>query len=449
MRLGATSSIRRHRTWVAWLTGASVAFAGPLLPATNPADGSAELTATPPPAVLFPIVVRSRWGFIDRAGRVVVPPRFESIVAAERRGDESARPRREKPDELFMTPSVEAETTAIVAVRSRGKWGFVDRQGQLLPLRFDQVDAFSEGLASVRQGELWGFARTDGTIAVPLRFDWAGTFVGGVAIVSQNSRYGVIDSEGRFVVAARFESIRPADSVFHDNRALFTLFDKKGYVSRAGTIAVPAMFDDAKPFSEGLAAVTRGGQTGCIDTTGRMVIAPRWWTVERFSRGRAVVLVNGSCGYIDRSGAFVTKPQFTDAKAFTSDDRAVAWKGSTRGLVDLSGHWSEARIDERQRLDDSLSVAVVAGRKGLVRRATGEMVREYPWEELGPFGEGLAHVRDSGGRLGFVDLDGRVVIPLRFRRVGRFDHGLCKAATRDTLGYIDRSGAWIWSSRFR
>src|SRR5262249_51440431 len=162
---------------------------------------------------------------------------------------------------------------------------------------------------------------------------------------------------------------------------------------------------------------------------------------------RAVVQVGSKYGYIDRSGAYVAEPQFDDARAFTADDQAEAWKGPIHGLVDLAGHWGEPRIEELQRLDDSLSVAIVAGHKGLVRRATGERIREYPWAELGPFSEGLAHVRGRDGRYGFIDLEGRLVIPTQFQLVGRFDRGLSRAMTRKTLGYIDRNGSWAWSSR--
>jgi hypothetical protein len=415
------------------------------LPATQAADQPLEVSTPPQPVTLFPILAHNRWGFIDRSGHAVVPAKYESILPAE---SERMSAGRSKPEDLFMAASVEPETTAIVAVKSGGKWGFVDQAGQLLPLRFDDVGPFSEGMATARQGTLWGFVSTLGLIAVPLQFDAVRAFVGGVAIVNRDFKYGVIDRDGRFVVKLRFEMIRPADSVFHDNRALVIAFGKKGYVARAGTIAVPPMFDDASPFSEGLAPVIRGGQTGYVDTTGRMVIRPRSWTAERFHRGRAVVLVGGKYGYIDRSGAYVAEPQFDDARAFTTDDQAEAWKGPIHGFVDLSGRWSAARIDELQRLDDTLSVAVVSGRKALVRRATGEMIREYPWSELGLFSEGLAHVRGSDGRLGFIDLDGRVVISPGFSQVGRFDHGLCKAATANTLGYIDRSGAWVWSSRY-
>jgi len=423
-------------------------FFGDSLTRAQSSNGSAE-PAHLPPAAFYPILVQKRWGFVDRSGRLAVPPRFERTVAAEADWEATSHPGRQKTDELFMTPSVVAETTAVMGVRAGRSWGFVDHQGQLLPLRFDQVGAFREGLAPVRQGEHWGFVRSNGTIAVPVMFDQVGDFLGGLAVVSQESRYGVVDSEGNFVVKMRFESIQPADSVFYDNRALFTLFDKKGYASRAGTIAIPPLFEGALPFSEGLAAVTQSGRTGYIDTTGRMVIEPRPWTAARFSRGRAMVIMGEKCGFIDRSGAYVVRPVFTDAKAFTPDDRAEAWRGSVKGWIDLAGRWHQSRIDELQRLDDSLSVAVIDGRRALVRRATGEKIREYPWEVLGPFEEGLAHVRGADDRWGFIDLDGRIVIPLRFRQVASFDHGLCKATTRDTLGYIDRSGAWIWSNRFR
>jgi hypothetical protein len=415
-----------------------------LSPAVPRSDEWSPLASTAG-AALYPIRVAGRWGFIDRSGRVVVPPKYESILSAAFEKEAG----KAKFDELFMANRVGPETTAIVAVRSGAKWGFVDHDGRLLPLRFDEVGPFRDGMAAVRQGALWGFANTRGSIAVPLTFDAVTGFMGGVAIVSRSSAYGVIDPEGRFVIKPRFEMIRPADSVFFDNRALVIASGKKGFVSRAGTVAVPAQFDDASPFSEGLAAVTRYGRTGYIDTSGHVVIRPRVWNVERFSQGRAVVSLDGLYGYIDRTGAYVVEPRFNQADRFTPDGEAVAWKGATRGIVDLEGHWSVPRFEERQRMNDSVSVAVMSDRVGLVRRATGEMVLEYRWKELGLFAEGLAEFRGSDGRLGFIDVEGRVVIAPRFTRVASFVRDLCKAATRDTLGYIDRSGAWVWATRFR
>src|SRR5205085_10487210 len=119
------------------------------------------------PAPLFPVLVRSRWGFVDRAGRLVVSPRFESTLAMEAEREAFSRAGRENTDELFMAPSVVAETTAIVAVKFHGSWGFVDHQGHLLPLRFDEVCSFCDGLAPVRHGTRWGVGGGACIAAVP------------------------------------------------------------------------------------------------------------------------------------------------------------------------------------------------------------------------------------------------------------------------------------------
>ena len=99
---------------------------------------------------------------------------------------------------------------------------------------------------------------------------------------------------------------------------------KFGYVNSAGSIAIEARFDDAMPFSEGLAAVRLGdpddGKWGYIDTAGRFVIEPRFAGASFFSEGLAAVTVDdffdGKQGYIDRQGKIVIEPRFTLAWPF-------------------------------------------------------------------------------------------------------------------------------------
>jgi len=52
-----------------------------LSPAILETDASSAQKPTSPD-VLYPILVRNRWGFIDRSGRVAVSPRYESILSA-------------------------------------------------------------------------------------------------------------------------------------------------------------------------------------------------------------------------------------------------------------------------------------------------------------------------------------------------------------------------------
>lgn len=99
-----------------------------------------------------------------------------------------------------------------------------------------------------------------------------------------------------------------------------------GYIGPDGKWLIPPRFDDALPFSEGLAAVRVGdadtGRWGYIDTSGTFVIQPRFTGAFLFSKGLALVVEDDylrgqfddnykklNWRHIDRSGNFVNKPE--------------------------------------------------------------------------------------------------------------------------------------------
>jgi hypothetical protein len=423
--------------------------------AARAAGGPAEITRTLPaagtPQVLFPILDHDRWGFIDSTGRIAIPPRFESTVAVEAERamteSESGKPRE---SDFFMAPGVGPESTWAIGVRTGGRWGFVDQRGTLLgSQRFDAIESWSDGLAAVRVGERWGFADASGRLSLAALYDDAARFTGGLCVVTVDGLRGIIDADGQWLAKPRFQSIEADDSVFHDNRAVVGMEGQKGYVSRAGTVAIPPMFDDAFPFGEGLAAVVREGRAGYIDTAGRMVIAPRFESAERFEAGVARVWVAGKIGLIDRSGALVARAQYDEIGSFAGGERAPAIQGAKRGTIDRTGRWRENDYDEFLVVNDSLAVGRIGTSTGLVRRADGRLLRPYEWDEIDPYSEGLAAARNVRGGYAFIDPLGAVVIPPRFDEVARFRHGLCRVAAGDTLGYIGRDGAWIWRQRYK
>lgn len=410
------------------------------------------LPAAGRPRVLFPILAHDRWGFIDSTGRIVIPPRFESTVTVEgerRMGETQSRSTRPRTPDLFMAPGVGPESTWALGVKVGGRWGLTDQRGTLIGgQRFDEIDAFSEGLAPVRAGDRWGFVDASGRLALAPQYGDVARFRGGLCVVTVDALRGVIDPDGQYVIKPRFETIGGDDSVFSSGRALVRTEGRSGFVNRAGLIAVPAMYDDASSFSEGLAAVAREGAWGYIDTTGRMVIAPRFDGGAPFERGLARVSLAGRSGLIDRTGAFVAPPQYDEIADFAGRSAALARRGDEVGYLDRSGRWSGSFCDTLLTIDDSLAVGRIGNVTGIVRRASGTMLRPYPWEEVGAFVEGRCPVRHRGTRYGFIDPTGALVIPLRFDEVDRFRHGVCKVSAGDTLGYVDRSGAWLWSGRF-
>jgi hypothetical protein len=76
----------------------------------------------------------------------------------------------------------------------------VDREGAVrIELRYEGARDFSEGLAAVRDGGLWGYVDTDGRMTIPARFEQAGSFRGPLAAVHLEGRPAWIDREGRIV----------------------------------------------------------------------------------------------------------------------------------------------------------------------------------------------------------------------------------------------------------
>lgn len=148
-----------------------------------------------------------------------------------------------------------------------------------------------------------------------------------------NRKYGLADTSGRVV----------ADPVYHNmfydgGRFAVAITIKRGEENRfelqagvlnteTGKEVAPLMYQNAKRFSEGLAAAQLGEKWGFMDTAARMAIPPLWDYVGSFQGGVARVIsvpdsllpklhdagngdyifvpTPGKCGYIDRRGNYV------------------------------------------------------------------------------------------------------------------------------------------------
>ncbi len=84
-------------------------------------------------------------------------------------------------------------------VKKDNKYGFIDKTGKLVvPLEYDMVNGFAEGLARVRQNGKNGYVNTEGVLVIPLLYTDAGSFDTGLARVKDESnRSFLIDKTGK------------------------------------------------------------------------------------------------------------------------------------------------------------------------------------------------------------------------------------------------------------
>jgi hypothetical protein len=262
--------------------------------------------------------------------------------------------------------------------------------------------AQNEPLVIVQDGK-YGFIDHTGKIIIRPQFIWAEGFWRGLGTVYVCGHYLSIDSSGTlFPFRVTIEGhLEPR----HEGK-------KVGFVDANGRFQINPTFDDALPFSEGLAAVQIGEKWGFVDATGRLVIEPQFEAAFYFREGVGEAELESGFVLIDRSGKVLT---------------------SGLEYVDLifEGRIPATRDGEHGYLDPRGKVAI-----------------PFIYEAGSRFSSGLAAVKKDG-KWGYVDTDGRTIIPFEFDEAGEFASGLAPARVGRRTGFINKSGKFSFDLLFR
>jgi hypothetical protein len=172
---------------------------------------------------------------------------------------------------------------------------YFDRTGKKIPTTVDygpKSYSFSQGLVPISKGGKWGFMDHTGKLVIEAKFEDADNFSEGLAPVK---------IKGEIVWC-------PSDA--SGNRAGSPMM--YGYSDKAGKIVIPAVFDSAEPFSEGVATVSRCDEAYFIDKTGKTVVSGNFRYASSFSGGLAHVETMTKSGllegYVDKTGKMIWPP---------------------------------------------------------------------------------------------------------------------------------------------
>jgi hypothetical protein len=348
----------------------------------------------------------------------------------------------------------------------------------------DELMPFSEGLAAVKKGEKWGFIDTTGKLIIPitlpfkdmqhpgpyfsnglcmLQYEYQGydqavkyidksgkdiinntnyykgsSFSEGIALVlTQAGKFVFIDIKGAVVPA------QPKVPVFSDvngfnpfSEGLSHYFDQKagkyGYINKKGGIAIDPVFENAEPFSEGLALVKKTTETGedkwgFIDKTGKVVIDCIYSKKpSSFSDGFCVVENKDWVkGYINKEGSIVLPPKYKYASDFFNGYAFVT--------------------------EDGLNYYYVMDKGG---KKIAELPIRRDFKLLSGFKDGVAVYDEGRGySAGTITPEGRIKImneidgKTNFKKIGEFNCGRATAETtignQWTVGYINYAGDFV------
>ncbi|MBA4388298.1 MAG: hypothetical protein C0404_09980 [Verrucomicrobia bacterium] len=329
------------------------------------AVGACVYAADEKPVELFPVIQGGKWGYMDKAGKVVIAPKYEgawdfseglaSVQVGALRGyiDEKGT-MVIKPEYAMTRPFSEGKAAVVVGAGKFDKtmdlrgaqWKYIDKTGKILfektNNRFAIADEFHGGEARVKfefnvhlrsslinsngvvrqfvskpvgrvsEGVVawplpkgYGYVDGQGKEVIPGEYEAAGDFSDGLAKVKKNKKWGFIDKTGKRAFEADFD----AAGDFSEGLASVQVGGKWGCIDRTGKTVIEAQFDFVAPFSDGLARVVKGGKHGYMDKTGKIVVEPKFDGAWDFAKGLARVVVGDKEGYIDKTGKYVWEPK--------------------------------------------------------------------------------------------------------------------------------------------
>jgi hypothetical protein len=352
---------------------------------------------------------------------------------------------------LLTLTAASQENAALFPVMQNQKYGYMNREGKVvIPFQFEFAQPFSEGRAQVTVGTgqkaRHGFIDPPGAPIIPPRYYRAGSF-----------------SEGLAPVAFETKQTAPCfDCTTYDWKMLW------GFIDQSGHLTIEAKFRNAREFHEGLAAVQGDSRKwGFIDTSGRLAIPMAFDYASSFSEGLAPAMKGNAWGYIDKAGQWAVEPKFTSVRDFHEGKAAV----KTGGMLDRrecglpcalpgGGNWmildrkSLSTTAIRAKLiyhDYSEGVVPFYSGKNLCgyMDAEGKTVIPAQWEQCNNFSEGLALVK-AAKHADYIDHSGRKALTAPAPDASDFHDGLAHVTLwwfdGHWQGYIDHTGKVVWSS---
>ena len=221
-----------------------------------------------------------KYGIINSAGQVVVPFIYELLGNHGLVGG--------------YVGTVVNMSSGFVEARLDGQWGIIDMAGRVvIPFEYDEI-----------------FLRHEYKAAIVIRGDWPNWSQGLIELTTGREIIPVGTYNHVQVLSSSFATMVIRDDTWTEWH--------EGLIDMAtGEEIIPPTYRQISIFSDGLAAVSRGGGWGFINAYGYEVIPTVYDEVMTFANGLAWVSSGGLWGIIDTNGNFVLPPTF-ESMRFTS-----------------------------------------------------------------------------------------------------------------------------------
>ena len=298
-----------------------------------------------------------------------------------------------------------------------GKTGYIDRQyAMVIEPQFEEGHFFSEGYARVKVNGKWGLINPEGKVVKLFDFVLKGDLHDGYMRFLKGGKIGFIDKNGKILIDG-FEDARD----FSEGIAAIKS-DMWTYLKKNGDLLKGKEFYNAFSFNEGVAIVV-SDRVGVIEKNGNYVLSPEYSGMsKKFSEGLCYAAAarnpnDTNSGFIDFKGDIIIPKLFNAYTSFYKGNALVAVGHVPRplfwSLIDNTGKVLIERVDITMAEDFYEGIAVVDKDVGKKTKEgymdyTGKMLVEPQFDQAQPFTQGVGIGYNNDEQVAFVDREGKI-----------------------------------------
>ena len=309
---------------------------------------------------------------------------------------------------------------------------------------FDNINDFSEGLASVKVNDKWGYIDIKGDWIIEPQFNNAYSFLQGKAgvtiLVNDTATLGFIDKTGLWVVQPQFKSKLKYNPTIPD-------FLRQGMSSTGEWFIAEATLNGKECFvgSNGNFVEISGNNENIKEEISSLNFNNRKIYVDANPMPHFVMIDNKMETIFDGDFEYVLT-DFSEGLVKAYNKKTNGW-----GFINEQGRWI---ISPLFREVEDFSNGLAATKKdgyskwGFINK-TGEWQIQPSFSFVHSFSDGLASV-ESDGKFGFIDNTGTFVIKPQFYKAQNFSEGMALVQKREKgkWGYVGKNGEFVINAQF-
>jgi len=340
----------------------------------------------------------------------------------------------------------------------KGKLGLVDLQGKtVLAPTFNSIEEKQPYFIACSKTK--GCSVYNENLQLVLKGGYNSIELGceGQFIVEKNGKYGVVSEKGAVILPLKYSNINS-----NKNGYTVKLNEKAGLFNSEGKEIIPISYhwvytgkiDDNIP----IVAELNDNNAGYINTKNEWVIPPTYQYAFAFQQGLARVKKGRNYMYINLKGEPVIQDfdnyviqDFDNYVIEPSDNTYIVGvrKECKYMVYDLNGNLLDTYDGFINNWSGNAIFGVKKGGKWGYIDGYGKVIVPFEYEEVNNFREGLASVRKDG-KWGYINPKNEIVIPIEFtnKEVGSFKNGGAEYYTDRGAGLINLKGEIIAEPKY-